>query len=316
MSRYSILVIPENHLESKRFQLPKAVVHLGFFFAVLLVSFTTVMTWGFIYYRQAAKQLGSSSHVSVADDMIRSQLMAKIHHLEESLNRTQQFASRMETMVGVDAGKIKMGVGPLTDHDDFSQYLEKISKLPKASDAAFFTDSSKGERRGNFYEKLGGRLDELSEYAFALETRTNEVYELSQDKLSYWASTPSIWPVRGWVTSDFGSRISPLSGMPKFHEGVDIAAPYGTPIYAPSDGIASFTGYKGGYGNALVLDHGFGVSTMYAHASNVLVKEGVKVKRGQLVALVGSTGAATGPHLHYEVHVDGVPTDPMKFILR
>lgn len=317
MNRYSILVIPENHLESKRFHLPKALVHLGIVLVVLLFSFTTVMTWGFIHYRQAARQQGMSANNSnPSDDLVRSQLLLKVQHLEDSLNRTQQFATRMESMVGVNSSKMKMGVGPLSEHDDFSKYLEKISKLPKASDSAFFTDSKKGERTGNFYEKLGGRLDELSEYAFALETRVNEVYELGQEKLSYWSSTPSIWPVHGWVTSDFGGRINPITGMPKFHEGIDIAAPYGSPIYAPSDGMISFSGYKGGYGNALVLDHGYGVSTLYGHTSTILVKEGEKVRRGQLIALVGSTGAATGPHLHYEVHVDGVPTDPMKFILR
>jgi murein DD-endopeptidase MepM/ murein hydrolase activator NlpD len=258
----------------------------------------------------------SANNSNPSDDLVRSQLLLKVQHLEDSLNRTQQFATRMESMVGVNSSKMKMGVGPLSEHDDFSKYLEKISKLPKASDSAFFTDSKKGERTGNFYEKLGGRLDELSEYAFALETRVNEVYELGQEKLSYWSSTPSIWPVHGWVTSDFGGRINPITGMPKFHEGIDIAAPYGSPIYAPSDGMISFSGYKGGYGNALVLDHGYGVSTLYGHTSTILVKEGEKVRRGQLIALVGSTGAATGPHLHYEVHVDGVPTDPMKFILR
>ncbi|MFO1518537.1 MAG: M23 family metallopeptidase [bacterium] len=309
MSRYSILIIPENHMESKRFQLPKVAVHLGFVVAALLLVFTTVMTWGFIHYRQVAKNI-SVPTLSPGEELYRSELLAKMNHLEDSLKRTQQFATRMESMAGVDAGKMKMGVGPLSENDDFSKYLEKISQLPKP------TDVKEAKLDTNLYKKLGGKLEELSEYAFALETHVNEVYELGQDKLSYWASTPSIWPVKGWVTSDFGGRINPITGTPKFHEGLDIAAPYGTPIFAPSDGITSFTGYKGGYGYALVLDHGYGVSTLYGHTSNILVKEGERVRRGQLVAMVGSSGAATGPHLHYEVHVDGVPTDPMKFILK
>lgn len=314
MSRYSVLVIPENHLESKRFHLSKLAVHGAIFALVLFLSFTTAMTWGFVHYRQVAK--GALNNSSPGDELMRSQLVTKINTLEESLKRTQQFATRLETMVGVDSGKMKMGVGPLSEHDDFGKYLEKISKLPKPDEAAFFSDARDYAKPQNFYGQLGLKVEELSEYAMALETRVNEVYELGQDKLSYWASTPSIWPVRGWVTSDFGSRISPLSGLPKFHEGLDIAAPYGSPVYAPADGIATFSGYKGGYGNALILDHGYGLSTLYGHSSNVFVKEGEKVKRGQLIAQVGSTGAATGPHLHYEVHVDGVPTDPMKFVFR
>ncbi len=308
MNRYSVLVIPENHLESKRFHVPKFAVHLGILGFAFLLIFTTVMSWGFLHYRKIAIQASSGSSM---EDTFKAQLLTKVSQLEDSLKRTQQFASRLETMVGVDSGKLKIGVGPLGEQDDFGKYLDKISKLPKPNDPQLFADSS-----SNLYDKLGSRIDELSGFAMALETRVNEVYELGQDKLSYWTSTPSLWPVQGWVTSDFGSRISPLSGMPKFHEGVDIAAPYGSAIYAPADGKISFAGSKGGYGNALVLDHGYGVSTMYAHTSAFYVKEGDKVKRGQMLAAVGSTGASTGPHLHYEVHVDGVPTDPMKFVLK
>jgi murein DD-endopeptidase MepM/ murein hydrolase activator NlpD len=314
MIRYSVLVIPENHLESKRFHVSKFGVHLGILTLVLLIGFTTVMTWGFIHYRQVARM--ASNSISPFEESNHTQLLSKINTLEESLHRTQQFASRMESMIGVDAGKMKMGVGPLSEHDDFSKYLDKISKLPKPGDTAYFSDSHDFKEPQNFYDRLSFKVEELSEFALSLETRVNEVYELGQDKLSYWASTPSIWPVRGWVTSDFGARISPLSGLPKFHEGIDIAAPYGTSIFAPADGIVSFTGYKGGYGYALMIDHGYGLSTLYGHTSNIFAKEGQRVKRGQLIASVGSSGAATGPHLHYEVHVDGIPTDPLRFVLR
>ncbi len=308
MNRYSILVIPENHLESKRFHVPKFAVHLGILGFAFLLVFTTVMSWGFLHYRKIAVQTASGASM---DDNFKVQLLSKVSTLEDSLKRTHQFATRLETMVGVDSGKLRLGVGPVSEHDDFGKYLDKISQLPKPNDPQLFADSSTG-----LYNKLGSKIDELSEFAMALETRVNEVYELGQDKLSYWTSTPSIWPVQGWVTSEFGSRISPLSGAYKFHEGLDIAAPYGSPIYAPADGKISFAGSKGGYGNALILDHGYGVSTLYGHTSALYVKEGDKIKRGQLMAAVGSSGSSTGPHLHYEVHVDGVPTDPMKVMLK
>lgn len=307
MSQYSILVIPENHLESKRFQLSKTSIHLSICFAAFFVIFSTFMTWGFIHYRSISK---NAAHLSGGEERYRSELLGKISQLEESLGRTQQFASRVESISGVDAGKLKMGVGPVHDSDNIKSYLDKLKKLPKSTDEELSADSNR------FYDKLNLKMDDLSEFAYSLEIRANEVYELSQDKLSYWASTPSSLPVKGWVTSDFGLRISPISGSAKFHEGLDIAAPIGTPIYAPSDGIVSFAGSKGGYGLALNLDHGYGVSTLFAHTSNLFVKEGEKIKRGQLIASVGNSGSSTGPHLHYEVKVDGIPTDPMKFVLR
>ncbi len=306
MDRYSVLLIPENHLEAKRFHLSRAMVYVAFALVVLFLTYSASMTWGFLHYRKVA--LSGVESVSPADELFKSQLLAKMNALEESLNRTQQFTTRMESRLGVDTNKLKIGVGS-SEHEDLNKYLEKLNSQGRLH------LSDPGESH-TFYERLGGKLEELSEYALSLETRVNEVYELSQDKFAYWASTPSLWPVKGWVTSDFGSRSSPWTGEPKFHEGLDIAAPIGSPIYAPADGYASFTGYKGGYGNALILDHGYGLSTLYGHTSSVLVKEGEKVKRGQLVALVGSTGSSTGPHLHYEVHVDGVPTDPLKYILR
>ncbi|MBF0492721.1 MAG: peptidoglycan DD-metalloendopeptidase family protein [Deltaproteobacteria bacterium] len=307
MSQYSILVIPENHLESKRFQLSKSSIHLGISFAALFLIFFTFMTWGFIHYRSLAKNVAT---LSGGEERYRSELLGKINQLENSLNRTQQFASRVESLAGVDAGKLKIGVGPIHDSDNIKSYLDKLKELPKSSDEELSAGSDQ------FYNRLSVKMEDLTEFANSLEIRANEVYELSQDKLSYWASTPSFLPVNGWITSDFGMRTSPISGSAKFHEGLDIAAPIGSPIYAPSDAVVSFAGHKGGYGLALNLDHGYGVSTLFGHTSNIYVKEGEKVKRGQLIASVGNSGSSTGPHLHYEVHVDGVPTDPMKFVLR
>ena len=122
-------------------------------------------------------------------------------------------------------------------------------------------------------------------------------------------------PVNGWVTSDFGGRRSPYSGVYKMHYGIDIASPMGTPVQAPADGKVVFAESKGGYGRMVVIDHGYGVQTLYGHASKIFVDNGQKIKRGDEIALVGSTGASTGPHLHYEIHVDGIPADPLNFIM-
>ncbi len=130
------------------------------------------------------------------------------------------------------------------------------------------------------------------------------------------AATPSIMPTQGWLSSAFTSmRSHPILHVARPHEGIDVTAPMGTPIEAPAAGRVSDAGWEPGYGNTVTVDHGFGTVTKFAHASKILVREGQRVSRGQRIALVGNTGLATGPHLHYEVHVNGRPVDPLRYVL-
>src|SRR5215208_5652988 len=130
------------------------------------------------------------------------------------------------------------------------------------------------------------------------------------------AATPSIMPTQGWLSSAFSSmRTHPILHMARPHEGIDVSAPMGSPIEAPAAGIVSDAGWETGYGNTITIDHGFGIVTKFAHASKLLVRNGQRVARGQRIALVGNSGLATGPHLHYEVHVNGRPVNPLKYVL-
>ena len=130
------------------------------------------------------------------------------------------------------------------------------------------------------------------------------------------AATPSIMPTQGWLTSAFSSmREHPILHIARPHEGIDVTAPMGSPIEAPAAGVVTDAGWESGYGNTVTIDHGYGIVTKFAHASKLLVKTGQRVQRGQRIALVGNTGLATGPHLHYEVHVNGRPVDPLKYVL-
>jgi murein DD-endopeptidase MepM/ murein hydrolase activator NlpD len=130
------------------------------------------------------------------------------------------------------------------------------------------------------------------------------------------AATPSIMPTQGWLSSAFSSmRSHPILHIARPHEGIDVTAPMGTPIEAPAAGVVRDAGWEAGYGNTIVIDHGFGTVTKFAHASKIMVREGQRVSRGQRIALVGNTGLATGPHLHYEVHVNGRPVDPLRYVL-
>ncbi len=127
---------------------------------------------------------------------------------------------------------------------------------------------------------------------------------------------PSIMPTYGWITSKFGERKDPFTGKKEFHPGIDIANDYNTPIYASADGEVIYAGVLSGYGNVIKIDHGYGYITMYAHLKKILVSNGTKVSRHQLIAKMGSTGKSTGPHLHYEVRLFNKKTDPFKFIDR
>jgi murein DD-endopeptidase MepM/ murein hydrolase activator NlpD len=122
------------------------------------------------------------------------------------------------------------------------------------------------------------------------------------------------WPVNGTITSGYGYRTHPILGYSRLHSGTDFGAISGTPIVAASDGVVVTAGWLGGYGNAVVISHGGGVATLYAHQSRLAVGPGVRVHRGQVIGYVGSTGMSTGPHLHFEVRINGVTTDPARYL--
>jgi murein DD-endopeptidase MepM/ murein hydrolase activator NlpD len=129
------------------------------------------------------------------------------------------------------------------------------------------------------------------------------------------AATPSIWPTHGWVTSHYGRRVSPFTGLVQEHPAIDIASEPGTPVISPARGRVVFVGDKGPLGLALIIDHGFGVRTTFGHTREIFVKVGQSVERGQRIAAVGNSGRSTGPHLHYGLEINGRSVDPADYIL-
>ncbi len=129
------------------------------------------------------------------------------------------------------------------------------------------------------------------------------------------SSTPSIWPTKGWLSSGFGYRISPFTGLREFHKGLDISSRKGSKVIATADGVVTFAGKNGLYGNMIKIDHGHGMMTRYGHLEKMLKKRGDAVKRGDVIGLMGNTGRSTGPHVHYEVFLNGLPVNPKKYIL-
>ena len=155
----------------------------------------------------------------------------------------------------------------------------------------------------------------LREVLEGLESRLRSVQTDLDNRNALAAATPSIWPAHGWLTSTVGHRQDPITGEREFHEGLDIAADRGSRVFSTADGKVIQASYEGGYGNLVVVDHGYGLETRYGHLSAYRVGVGAQVKRGDLVGLVGSTGRSTGPHLHYEVRVNGRLLNPLHLLL-
>jgi len=159
-------------------------------------------------------------------------------------------------------------------------------------------------------------MDQLTRRANILVRSIGEAYDSLSSHQARYAATPSIMPTKGWLTSAFArERVHPILHLARPHEGIDVSAPMGAEIEAPASGVVTDVKWVDGYGNMLTLDHGYGLVTRYAHCSKILVVRGQRVKRGQKIAQVGSTGLSTGPHLHYEVWVNGRAVDPAKYVL-
>jgi murein DD-endopeptidase MepM/ murein hydrolase activator NlpD len=170
---------------------------------------------------------------------------------------------------------------------------------------------------------LGRRAEEVRVDLAALIRRANLLaasFGEASDSLANHrervAAMPSIMPTAGWLSSAFSSmREHPILHVARPHEGIDVTAAMGSPIQAPAAGRVVKTGWESGYGNVIVIDHGYGLQTKFAHCSKIAAQTGQIVKRSQVIAYVGNTGLATGPHLHYEVHVNGKPVDPLRYVL-
>jgi len=161
------------------------------------------------------------------------------------------------------------------------------------------------------------KLDMLAKQLYVQSLSFDEIVALAktnEDKLQH---VPAIQPILNKdltrTAGGFGMRIDPVYGVPKFHAGMDFSAPTGTDIFATGNGVVTSTGWRQGYGNTIVINHGYSYETLYAHLDKILVREGTKVTRGDIIGLVGNTGKSTGPHLHYEVHYRDRPVDPRNY---
>lgn len=184
---------------------------------------------------------------------------------------------------------------------------------PRVGEEANFARALQ-DRREAVSADLATQLKDVKQEALTQEASFKEIQVFLDQQQSVLGATPSIWPVNGWITSGYGSRASPLTGETGRHMGVDIANEANTPIRATADGLVTYAGWETGYGRVVAIEHGYGYSTRYGHCARLKVKVGDEVKRGQVIAYIGSTGRSTGSHCHYEVRRHGVPVDPAKYL--
>ncbi len=221
------------------------------------------------------------------------------------------------TVQALDYYRMKREYAQMTRH--FNEMESTMASL-KQSESQFRKLFSLGSRK-EVLKNMGNRTDEGSIDVEALKKEIQSSVAAVDEIKKYLAKqqdsfriTPSGWPARGRISSGFGMREHPSLGVRKLHTGIDITMPVGTPLHATADGVVSFADRSGGNGNIVVIEHGHGLTSVYAHNSKNLVKPGQAVKRGDLIAYSGSTGLSTGPHVHYEVWRNGQSINPSPFL--
>lgn len=303
--RLSVILVPGSYRGVRRWDIRRGWLKVFGGVCVSLLLGGVFCSWGLVHYWHAYRGTEAIRVQNAQFDQERSALMAKLAVLEQVVERADRLAQRLETTTGVQPQVMTRGIGPIMEDTG-------LPPVPAFSDLKQFQLGEKGKQFALNGAELG--IDKLRESAGRIEERLQKVYEVRRQKTAFWAALPTVWPVRGFVTSGFGYRGGTRVGGTRFHEGIDIASPVGTPVIAAGDGTVTFSGYKGGLGKVIVLDHGFGISTVYGHNAELYVNEGQRIRRGVVLAAIGMTGRTTGPHLHYEVLVDGVPVDPLRYL--
>lgn len=239
-----------------------------------------------------------------------SDFMARLHYLKEIASRdTVLMQEYVATRAELEAKKQQLQ-NMVAELDELrkSEEAKREEVVSRKGDRERYLAQIQSER-----QKLEQALDELERQSQALEQIIRDLQAKGQKPQARPLSM--IWPVSGgWISSYYGNRYHPILGYYRWHSGIDYAVDSGTPIKAAEDGTVIFAGDNGGYGLTVILDHGGGVSTLYAHCSKLLVRVGQNVEKGQTIALVGSTGLSTGPHLHFEVRVNGSTRDPLEWL--
>lgn len=328
---YTLLIASNRHGETLKFTIRSSWVKaLGFLaFCLFLLATTAVVDYvGLLLKANENVVLKSENSTLKKQFQIAEE---KLSSLEASLERIQNFTKKLNLITNVDdddrALKLALSPGSVPAAAATSSPAA-VSRLPSSefmirepqTPEHIFADEKNGElgvvrESSRDYASLSVRIDRALRQSQLREQGVLQLWDSLSERQSLLLATPSIKPARGYYTSRFGYRVDPFTNKPLMHAGLDIAAPAGTPIYAPADGVVSYVGFEPGYGKLVSIDHGYGVVTRFGHNSRVFVEQGQKVHRWDVISAVGSTGRSTGAHCHYEVRVHGISVDPINYIL-
>lgn len=273
---------------------------LVFIFFLLLLALTGAVAYLWSFYPKAISlqyQLGEAEKTVQNQNSQIMAMVSKLQSLQEDVRRVQQFDAKLRVMMNLDREPAD---------------TTGLSETPP--DAAL-QNYVPLHRQDLLAKRMHSLADQIAQDLNMEELRQQDILLALRENREFMVMTPSIWPAEGHLTSAFGYRISPFTGQTILHAGLDIANRIGTPVVSPARGTVTFSGWQGAYGNCIIINHGNAITTRYAHLEKSVIKEGQVVNRGDVIGTIGNTGRSTGPHLHYEVRVGGVPVNPMRYIL-
>jgi len=305
MNKIHFIVFSSRGTHSKQFSVNKFLLSTStLVFLFLLVSlFYIVPDYTFLkanYVRDSLlkQKLENKTSELIAQRKQIKKFANEVNHLKNRIAYLNQFEMKVRTLANLDM--------PSED-----SILSVGGTLPEDLD----TSRSLEEKHSALVRNINDQANQIQAATYYQEKSFVRLLDALEERREILACTPSIRPTKGWYSSPFGYRVSPFTGRREFHKGVDIANHSGTKIFAPAKGMVTFSGRKGGYGKMIIIDHGHGMETRYAHMSKLFKKEGDIVKRGDILGAMGNTGRSTGPHLHYEVRLNGAPINPANYIV-
>lgn len=296
---YTLLVIPEKKSKIRKIKISSTFIGLVSVALAFCVLSAGYFAYEHVLNAKKIEELIRLRQISASQKEQIDLLAGKVSDFEETLSNLRQFDRKLRIITNLDnkSGDSQLlGVGgPVQEEKGM--------------------ESRRMEMEDELINKVHKNIDQLLEEATFQESSFQELLNYLEEQKSVLASTPSIWPIIGWVTSEYGYRTSPFTGKREFHRGVDIAARIGEAVVAPADGVASKVSHESDMGNVITIDHGNGIVTCYGHLLKKSgIKRGQKVKRGDIIGYIGNSGRSTGPHLHYSVRVKGVLVNPRRFL--
>lgn len=296
---YTLLIIPQKEGSIRKFSLSTTLFRSVVLFVIICTGVMAYLSYEFVDNRSALDELTRLQQIEIIQKEQIELLAGKVSDFQRKMEDLRQFDKKLRIMTNLENNR------------DDGQFLGVGGPVPEAGSSG----DAASEMEDALIEKIHESMDQLLEEASFQTESFNELKEFLEKQKSVLASTPSIWPVMGWVTSEYGYRVSPFTGKREFHRGIDIATRIGEDVVAPADGVLAKAAYESDMGHMVVIDHGNGITTCYGHLlKKCEIKRGRKVSRGDLIGVVGNSGRSTGPHLHYGVRVNNVYVNPRKYL--